>query len=344
MVVLETRNLKKYYGKVHALDDVSIDVEEGELLAVIGPSGSGKTTFLRSIAGFVKLDAGSIKLHGRDITNLPPEKRNVAMFFQNYALWPHMNVFDNVAYGLKLRKLPKDEIEERVHKILKLLDIEDLVNRKPNQLSGGQQQRVALARAIVVEPELLLLDEPLSNLDAKIRMRIRFEIKALQKRLNLATIYVTHDQEEALSIADKIAIMHLGKVLQVGKPEEVYRNPANFFVADFIGTNSVIIVHGKDGKVQIGNRTFNLPAGSKYARIVVRSDEVTISSEEPKEEKGLTISGKIMGRLYMGSKYRYEIEIEESNDPLFVNSQNIYDVGSEVYVIIPDGSFFVYEV
>lgn len=181
VAVLECVNLKKYYGHVRALDDVSFTIEGSELLAVIGPSGSGKTTLLRSVAGFVRLDSGRIYLHGQDITDLAPEKRDVAMVFQNYALWPHMTVFENIAYGLKIKRIDKAKIREKVEWALKFLGLEGLADRKPSQLSGGQQQRVALARAIVVEPKLLLLDEPLSNLDAKIRLRIRFELKALQQ-------------------------------------------------------------------------------------------------------------------------------------------------------------------
>lgn len=191
MAVLQAQGLYKSYGQVKALDDVNIEIEDSELLAVIGPSGSGKTTLLRSIAGFVQLDSGKILIRSKDITDFPPEKRNVAMFFQNYALWPHMTVFENVAYGLKIRRYDKKAIREKVEWALDFLDIKPLAERKPNQLSGGQQQRVALARAIVVQPDVLLLDEPLSNLDAKIRMRIRFELKALQRKLQIATLYVT---------------------------------------------------------------------------------------------------------------------------------------------------------
>lgn len=247
MAVLECVNLKKYYGHVRALDDVSFTIEGSELLAVIGPSGSGKTTLLRSVAGFVRLDSGRIYLHGQDITDLAPEKRDVAMVFQNYALWPHMTVFENIAYGLKIKRIDKAKIREKVEWALKFLGLEGLADRKPSQLSGGQQQRVALARAIVVEPKLLLLDEPLSNLDAKIRLRIRFELKALQQKLGIPTLYVTHDQEEALSIADRVIIIHNGKILQVGTPEEIYRNPSNLFVADFVGVNTIIKVPVKNG-------------------------------------------------------------------------------------------------
>ena len=340
MAVLETRNLIKRYGKVTALDNVSLDVDEGEMLVVIGPSGSGKSTFLRSIAGFVQLDGGRIYLEGKDITDLPPEKRDVSMFFQNYALWPHMTVFDNVAYGLKLRKIPKDEIERKVREVLKLLDIEDLISRKPNQLSGGQQQRVALARAIVVEPKVLLLDEPLSNLDAKIRLRIRFEIKSLQKRLNIPTVYVTHDQEEALSIADRIAVLHQGKLLQVGTPEEVYRNPVNFFVADFLGVNTLIEYESKDGEVTIGGKSFKVSGNT--LRIVIRSDEVEILpiNSRPAEE-GLVLEGTIDGRLYIGSKYRYEITLKDGKK-IFVNHPEKIEQGSEVIVFVRDGSYFCY--
>jgi len=344
VAVLEGVNLKKYYGRVHALDDVSFAIEGSELLAVIGPSGSGKTTLLRSIAGFVKLDAGRIYLHGQDITDLAPEKRNVAMFFQNYALWPHMSVFENIAYGLKIKKVDKAKIREKVEWALEFLGLEGLADRKPSQLSGGQQQRVALARAIVVEPKVLLLDEPLSNLDAKIRLRIRFELKALQQKLKIPTLYVTHDQEEALSIADRVIIMHNGKVLQSGSPEEIYRNPNNLFVADFVGMNTIVKVPVENGVVKIGNITKQASTQQKTASVVVRADEVILSTNvnAGAEPEDLALTGVVKDRLYLGSKYRYEIEVEGIDEPLFVNHESSVNPGERVKIIVPKGSYFIF--
>ncbi len=344
MAVLEGVNLKKYYGRVHALDNVSFAIEGSELLAVIGPSGSGKTTLLRSIAGFVKLDAGRIYLHGQDITDLSPEKRNVAMFFQNYALWPHMSVFENIAYGLKIKKVDKAKIREKVEWALEFLGLEGLADRKPSQLSGGQQQRVALARAIVVEPKVLLLDEPLSNLDAKIRLRIRFELKALQQKLKIPMLYVTHDQEEALSIADRVIIMHNGEVLQSGPPEEIYRNPQNLFVADFVGMNTIVRIPVQNGVVKVGNITKQISTQQKTASIVVRADEVILSTNvnAEAEPEDLALTGVVKDKLYLGSKYRYEIEVDGIDEPLFVNHESSVDPGERVKIIVPKGSYFIF--
>ena len=222
----------KRYGTVQALRDVSLAFAAGRLTAILGPSGCGKTTLLRVIAGFVPPDAGTIRFAGEDVTARPPQQRATAMVFQSYALWPHMTVFDNVAYGLRLRRRPSDEIRERVRACLAMVEIGDVdavARRKPAALSGGQQQRVALARALVVEPRVLLLDEPLSNLDAKVRQRLRAEIRRLQRRVGITTIHVTHDQEEALAIADQVVLLDAGAVVQAGTPEEVYRHPADAF-------------------------------------------------------------------------------------------------------------------
>ncbi|MGB9790443.1 MAG: ABC transporter ATP-binding protein [Thermotoga caldifontis] len=341
MEVLRLQGLRKYYGSVRALDDVSAEIEEGELFAVIGPSGSGKTTLLRSIAGFVQLDAGRIYIKGRDVTDLPPEKRNVAMFFQNYALWPHMTVFENVAYGLKVRKLSKEKIREKVEWALNFLDIAHLADRKPNQLSGGQQQRVALARAIVVEPDLLLLDEPLSNLDAKIRMRIRFELRVMLKKLNIATLYVTHDQEEALSIADRIAVMNNGKILQVGKPREIYLRPANLFVADFVGVNCVVRT-----RPQLVERIgLDVPEGVEEVNVVIRAEEARLARPgtlKKGEAKELLLNGTVVGKLYIGARTRYEIRLTDLEENIFVNSDEDFEVGESVQILLKEGSYFLF--
>lgn len=341
MVVLKAERLKKYYGDVKALDDVSIEISEGELLAVIGPSGSGKTTLLRSIAGFVQLDDGRIYIKGRDVTNLPPEKRNVAMFFQNYALWPHMTVFENVAYGLKVRKLSKEKIREKVEWALSFLDIAHLANRKPSQLSGGQQQRVALARAIVVEPDLLLLDEPLSNLDAKIRMRIRFELRSMLKKLNIATLYVTHDQEEALSIADRIAVMNNGRILQIGEPHEIYRRPVNLFVADFVGVNCVVKMKAET----IRKLNLSVHEMSDEFNVVIRLEEAIMKRVGDQLDRGpsdLLLKGVVVGKLYFGAKTRYEISVEDIEGSIFINSEEDFQMNEPVQILVREGSYFIY--
>jgi ABC-type spermidine/putrescine transport systems, ATPase components len=240
--------VSKYFGRFKALDRVSFTVNPGEFFTLLGPSGCGKTTTLRVIAGFEIPEEGRVYIDGVDVTFKKPYERNTAMVFQNYALWPHMTVFDNVAYGLKVRGYSRDEIRRRVNWALDLLGLKGLENRYPLQLSGGQQQRVALARAIVVEPKVLLLDEPLSNLDARLRIRVREEIVLLQRKLRITAIYVTHDQEEAMSISDRIAVMDRGRIVQIGTPWEVYSNPANLFVATFMGRSNVLdgIIAGRE--------------------------------------------------------------------------------------------------
>ncbi|MCD6348969.1 MAG: ABC transporter ATP-binding protein, partial [Candidatus Korarchaeota archaeon] len=223
MVSIRTVELTKVFGDVVAVDHVSLEIKHGEFFTLLGPSGCGKTTFLRTIAGLEMADEGRIYFDDQDITDLPAHLRGTGMVFQNYALWPHMNVFDNIAYGLKIRKVPKSEIEKKVKEVLKLVKLEGLEKRTPHQLSGGQQQRVALARALVINPRVLLFDEPLSNLDAKLRIEMRAELKRIQRDLGITAIYVTHDQEEAMSISDRIAVMNRGRVMQVGTPKEIYR-------------------------------------------------------------------------------------------------------------------------
>ncbi len=244
MTRIKLENVTKIFGNTVAVDNVSLEINEGEFFTIIGPSGCGKTTTLRIIAGFELPEQGKIYFDEQDVTYLKPYHRNTAMVFQNYALWPHMTVYDNIAYGLRLRKVPEEEIKKKVKWALELVDLEGVEKRYPLQLSGGQQQRVALARALVVEPNVLLLDEPLSNLDAKLRVEMREEIKSLQKRLKITTIYVTHDQLEALSMSDRIAVMNKGKVLQVDTPTNLYFKPNSLFVASFLGRSNVL-----DGRV-----------------------------------------------------------------------------------------------
>jgi iron(III) transport system ATP-binding protein len=234
-VPITIENVTKQFGTFIALKNVCVHVQPGELFFLLGPSGCGKTTLLRCVAGFYAPESGSVKIGERDITNVPPHQRNTGMVFQHYALWPHLTLAENIAFGLEMRKIPKSEIQHRVKEALALVHLEDRAKAKPNQLSGGQQQRVALARALVIKPECLLLDEPLSNLDASLRLEMRTEIRRICKQAGLTAIYVTHDQKEALSIADRIAIMRDGIIEQIGTPEDIYRKPLNRFVAGFIG-------------------------------------------------------------------------------------------------------------
>ncbi|MGD9062900.1 MAG: ABC transporter ATP-binding protein [Desulfobacterales bacterium] len=233
-------NIVKTYGKLRAIDNLNLTVEDGELLTLLGPSGCGKTTTLRAVTGFVAPDSGDIYIGERRISDIPPEKRGIGLVFQNYALWPHMTVFQNLAFGLQLKKMPKAQISKKVAEGLTIVKLEELEDRYPRQLSGGQQQRVALARALVLEPDILLLDEPLSNLDALLREQMRFEIAQLHKQYGITTIYVTHDQTEAMVISDRIAVLNKGKLIQLDTPAEIYSRPVNKFVAGFMGTTNFI--------------------------------------------------------------------------------------------------------
>jgi len=265
MMKVTLRNLCKYFQQIKAVDGLSLEIAAGEFLALLGPSGCGKTTTLLTIAGFYKPDQGEIYFDERLVNDLPPRLRNIGMVFQSYALYPHMTVLDNIAFPLKLRKVPKSEWKARAVEIAELLEIADLLDRKPGQLSGGQQQRVALARALVRNPRLLLLDEPLSNLDAKLRIFMRAELKRLQKELGITTIFVTHDQIEAMTMADRIVVLKEGRLQQVGTPDELYDSPANVFVASFIGTppmnllDAEIEVREGHYRVQTAHFSFSLP-------------------------------------------------------------------------------------
>lgn len=235
MTTLSIRNLTKKYGRLTALEDFSLEISSGEFMVLLGPSGCGKTTVLRCIAGLTDITGGEIYIGSELVNKIPPKDRDVAMVFQNYSLYPHMNVYNNIAFPLKMRKVHKDKINESVHKIASLLNIDNLLDRKPKEISGGQMQRVALGRALVREPKIFLMDEPLSNLDAKLRTEMRVEIKKLQEKVGITTLYITHDQSEAMSMADNVGIMDSGKLLQIDSPQKVYTEPANRFVASFIG-------------------------------------------------------------------------------------------------------------
>lgn len=264
----------KRYGKVTAVDRLSLTVQDREMVTLLGPSGCGKTTTLRCIAGFVIPDAGRIFIGDQDVTDVPPEKRDMGFVFQNFALWPHMTVSQNIAFGLRLRRLPKPEIKKRVAEALALVRMPGMEDRLPRQLSGGQQQRVALARALVLRPRVLLLDEPLSNLDAKLREEMRFEIRELQRQLKITAIYVTHDQSEALVLSDRIAVLNSGRLEQIGTPAEIYQKPANTFVANFIGLCTFIPVQ----VVESLGRHF-VTVTEDGLRIIVMADKLAVGQK-----------------------------------------------------------------
>jgi len=305
-------------GEVIAVNDVSLQIEKGQFVTLLGPSGCGKTTTLRLIAGFEFPTAGHITLDGQSLDDVPPNRRDMAMVFQSYAIFPHLNVFENIAYGLKIKKLSSSEIRRRVAEVLKLTQLTGLEDRAPNQLSGGQQQRVALARALVVEPKVLLFDEPLSNLDAKLREEMRFEIRDLQKRLGITAVYVTHAQEEALVMSDLIAIMNEGRLIQVGTPEDIYERPRSRFVADFIGLSDFIPVHvvscdAHGARVSAGDTLFfTVPGAPGLAPgqslfLHIRPHEIVFVDEHVDQN---VLPGVIRQATYLGSIVDYRIKTE----------------------------------
>jgi iron(III) transport system ATP-binding protein len=304
----------KNYGSFTAVKGVNLKIEQGEFFTLLGPSGCGKTTLLRMIAGFNSVDSGQIFFDSKVINDVEAHKRDIGMVFQNYAIFPHLTVADNVAYGLKAKKVPKAEIATRVQNALEQVQIEALKDRKPNELSGGQQQRVALARAFVIEPGVLLMDEPLSNLDAKLRVQMRSVIKKLQRRLGITTIYVTHDQEEALAISDRIAVMSNGDIMQVGTPEEIYKKPQNTFVASFIGVSNFIDAQVESGK---GNEAVVTIAGAEpFAMKLSRpySGKAKLSARPEQlyfddENKAGSLTCTIEISVFLGDFTEYELKL-----------------------------------
>lgn len=314
---IKIENVSKLFGEARAIDNVDITIEQGEFFTLLGPSGCGKTTLLRTLAGFYQQDEGNLYFDDVNINRLPAHKRNIGMVFQNYAIFPHMTVFENVAYGLKARKVKKDQIEIRVAEALDMVELTHLKDRSPSQLSGGQQQRVALARAIVIHPGLLLMDEPLSNLDAKLRVKMREDIKHLQQNLNITTIYVTHDQEEALAVSDRIAVMKDGKVQQIGKPYEIYLTPSNKFVASFIGSTNFLIGHVENGEnsasadISVEGIQLSRLLNRDYAGPViysVRPEQVRLSNLTH-ADPSKTISGEIKESSFLGQTVTYKVEL-----------------------------------
>ncbi|MBM4330885.1 MAG: ABC transporter ATP-binding protein [Deltaproteobacteria bacterium] len=320
----------KRFGHIEAVKDVSLEIKTGEFFTLLGPSGCGKTTLLRSIAGFNQPEAGEIYFGDKRVDKISAHKRGIGMVFQNYAVFPHLTVYDNVAYGLKARKMQTDEIKPRVEKALQMVRLGGLENRLPNQLSGGQLQRVAIARALVIEPQVLLMDEPLSNLDAKLRVEMRGEIRELQRQMKITTIYVTHDQEEALSISDRIAVMNYGVVEQVGRPWEVYSTPVNRFVAGFIGTTNFFEGEGtgQEGLVRVGEVLLKVPrvirpAGEKVF-FAIRPEAFKVPEQIPDEERAdlFRLQAKVAKVEYLGYMTKYDLELGKSLNAKMVS----YDV------------------
>jgi len=314
-MIIEIQGVTKRFGAVTAVDRVDLTVADGELFTLLGPSGCGKTSLLRLLAGFYQPDTGTIRFGDRVVNGLPPYERRIGMVFQNYALWPHMTVADNIGYGLRLRKLPPPELQARLAEGLRKVNLIGFEARYPGQLSGGQQQRVALARALVLNPDILLLDEPLSNLDAKIRIQVRAEIRRLQQELRITTIYVTHDQEEALSLSDRVAVMRDGHVLQVGPPKELYERPRTRFVADFVGTNNLVPgdVQGGGGRgdlvvsTALGSlRAVASGAVSGRCVLAVRPENVALGA--PAAGEGNRVDGRVSLVSYLGNTLRYDVQ------------------------------------
>ena len=324
MTTVTISGLTKRFGTATAVDDLSIAIGQGELVSLLGPSGCGKTTTLRSIAGFVEPDAGQILFDGVDITSLPPERRNIGMVFQNYALFPHMTVRQNLRFGLEMRRVARNEMAERIDAVLDIVQLAGLEDRYPRELSGGQQQRVALARGLVIEPAVLLLDEPLANLDAKLREEMRFFIRSLQKRVGITTVYVTHDQAEAMVISDRIVVMFDGRIRQIGDATDIYAHPVSRDVADFIGLSNFI-----DGRVkarreadyylvetplgEIRCRSALTLAVGDAAMVMVRPESVRLSREPP-DNPGLNgITGRVRDRFYLGNIAGYRIACNDGS-------------------------------
>jgi len=345
------KNLSKTFitatrGEVKAVQQVNIDILPGEFVTLLGPSGCGKTTLLRMIAGFEMPSAGNIFIEDLDVSSKTPDKRDIGMVFQNYALFPHLNVFNNIAYGLKLKKVPKEEIVERVHEALRMVQMDDFAERVTSQMSGGQQQRVALARALVMKPSVLLFDEPLSNLDAKLRVHMRDEIRRIQKDIGITTVYVTHDQSEAMAVSDKVVILKDGIIQQIDSPQRVYQHPVNEFVANFIGKANILdgkIIESTDkrAKLEIRGVVFDVPVFTKRApgtavRVVVRPESVLVGA------KGF--SATVTKSVYMGTTQDYRLKFEawdveiSDNNP---TSKRVYAEGEEMLFSFDQDSIHV---
>ncbi|NOD77784.1 MULTISPECIES: ABC transporter ATP-binding protein [unclassified Ruegeria] len=344
---IKLRNLRVGYAEQDVLSNIDLDVKAGEFIALLGASGCGKTTLLRALAGFVPVRGGSISVDGQDMSHTTPENRGMAMMFQSYALWPHMNVAQNIGYGLRLRKKSKAQVASRVQEMAALVGLGDLIHRKIGALSGGQRQRVALARALAIDPPVLLLDEPLSNLDAGIRANMRHEIRSLQQRLGLTTVLVTHDREEAMSMADRVVILNQGRIAQVGTPEDVFQTPANPYVARFMGAGNTL-----HGVAEIGPSSIDLTLDGETHRLPVPGQDRS-GVHFPESQSGpveilfysdaarlggasddcLSLPGTVLQHSYLGSVYRHEIQVGEAR--IMADNPHKMPIGAVVDVSVP---------
>jgi iron(III) transport system ATP-binding protein len=351
MAFIEIKNLFKRFKNVVAVNHIDLEVKQGEMLTLLGPSGCGKTTTLRCIAGLETPEEGDIVIDGKPMLSqgfVQPSKRGIGMVFQNYAVWPHMKVYKNIVYGLKIQKIPRQSIRERTQQVLELVGLNGLEERYPAQLSGGQQQRVALARALVGNPKVLLLDEPLSNLDAKLRERMRFEIKSLVRRMGITSVYVTHDQAEAMVISDRIAVMESGDVVQIGTAEEIYQKPANRFVADFIGTMNfmsgevVQVLQNTDSAYvrtefsdkmlcKTPNMTETTPGKKVYASI--RPEDVEVFTEPPQARENL-FKGTIAHKAYLGNFLNFFVSVDGTMIRVQIPHNMPQEEGQELYLFL----------
>ena len=339
--LLAIESVSRAFDGVPAVSDVSLDVREGEFFTLLGASGSGKTTLLRIVAGLERADAGRVLIGGADVTGVPPYARPVNMMFQSYALFPHMSVIENVSYGLRQSQLSRQAQREKAREGLKMVGLEGYDDRLPSELSGGQQQRVAVARALVLEPQVLLFDEPLSNLDAKLRRRMREEIRDLQQTLGLTSVYVTHDQEEALAVSDKIVVMNKGRIAQVGTPHDLYERPADAFVADFIGSANLIpgSIKKRDQKnksitIDLGNLTVAVPDRGYEGNeiyLVVRPSGVSLDA---KGSKAASLPAKVEKATYLGSHWEYTITTANSSMFVVQPTHKIFKPGARVFATL----------
>jgi ABC-type Fe3+/spermidine/putrescine transport system ATPase subunit len=351
MAFIEIQNLFKRFKKIVAINHIRLEVNKGEMLTLLGPSGCGKTTTLRCIAGLERPDEGDIIIDGKPLLSqgfVQPSKRGIGMVFQNYAVWPHMKVYNNIVYGLKLQRLSKQDIKKKAQKVLELVGLDGLEDRYPSQLSGGQQQRVALARALVGNPKVLLLDEPLSNLDAKLREELRFEIKSLVRRMGITSVYVTHDQAEAMVISDRVAVMESGNIVQIGPPEEIYEKPANRFVADFIGTmnfmpgevieivsnsSEVYVRTGFSDKMQCTMPDSQVVKTGEKVYASIRPEDVEIFAESPQDKENI-FKGTIAHKAYLGNFLYFFVNVDDTMIRVQVPHYVPQAEGQELYLFL----------
>lgn len=342
MDLIKLQNINVSYDKKNnILENLNLNIKKGELVSLLGPSGCGKTTTLRVVAGFIEPTAGHFYLGDEDYTKIPVHNRNFGLVFQSYALFPHLTVEENVAFGLKMKKVPKDEINKKVADILETVDMSHLAKRYPKELSGGQRQRVAIARALVIEPSLLLLDEPLSNLDAKLRLKMRVEIRKLQQKLGITTLFVTHDQEECFSISDKVAVLNKGVIEQFDTPENIYSNPATEFVARFVGFENFIDLKKTSENIYSSENNIDFKVDrvkdKSEVKATIRPDDIKIVAEEAEN----IIEGVIEIRTFLGKAYQYDVKTSIGN--LIVNSENsvVYEKGNKIKLQLPSNKIVI---